>query len=328
MSTTEEKERLIARYLNGELSESDAEELLSWIQSYSENKKWFIELKDVWDAAKPVSFTETEQLLHFYKRQAAQAKRRTLPSWLSGVAVAAVLLVGLLIGNLLRFDTPVLISQVEAFYVPMGSRSQLILADGTHVHLNSDSRLELANDFSARNRTVSLSGEGYFEVKSDESHPFTVKTEKFDVLVTGTKFNVSSYADDQKISATLAEGRIRLLAQNQQPVLLQPGEKISFDQQTMSPILEKAEVGTELAWVNNNFVFKEIPFPDLVRRLERWYDVKIEYNGNEFTGMKYTGSFRNQETIWQVLDALKLTSPIDYKKINFRKFELKYKPMS
>lgn len=327
MSTTEDKERLIARYLNGELSDGDAAALLDWIRSGEEPKKLFFGLKDVWDGSMSTSFNESEQLLRFYRKQAATAKRRTLPAWVSGWAVAAVLMFGLLIGHLVRFDNPVPTSQLESFHVPMGSRSQIVLADGTRVNLNSGSQLQLNAGFSAKNRVLTLQGEAYFEVKSDEKHPFTVKTDKFDVLVTGTRFNISSYADDPKVSATLAEGKIQLTAGDHQPIGLSPGEKVSFDQKSMIPVLEKADVESELAWVRNDFIFKEISFPDLIRRLERWYDVKLVYQGAEFDAMTYTGRFKNQETIWQVLDALKLTTPVDYKKINFREFELSLKPM-
>ena len=218
-------------------------------------------------------------------------------------------------------------SQLESFSVPLGSRSQLTLSDGTVVNLNSDSHLELCDNFSTRKREVTLTGEGYFEVKSDKEHPFVVKTDKFDVTVTGTKFNVSNYPDDQEISATLAEGCIKLSTKDSKTITLDPGNKISFHQKTMQAVLEQADIESELAWVNGEFIFKEIPFPDLIRRLERWYDVKLQYKGNVFDSMTYSGKFKNQETIWQVLDALKLTTSIDYKKVNDREFEINYKHM-
>ncbi len=328
MNDTTTHERLIARYLNGDCSEEDEKTLLKWIASSPGNKVRFLEIKDTWDTSFKASQRDTEQLLKFYQRQALQNRTRSLPAWLPGAVAAAVLLVGFFLGSLLQpgfFSQQV---QVESYYVPQGSKSELVLADGTKVKLNADSRLEVSPDFSAKNRVVRLAGEGYFEVQSDSKHPFTVQTAKFDVLVTGTKFNVSSYAEDQKISATLSEGKIKLTTVNQQVVELSPGEKVSFDQDTMQASLERADVESELAWVNGEFIFKDIPFPDLVKRLERWYDVKLNYQSKELEAMTYSGKFRNQETIWQVLDALKLTSPIGYKKTNFREFELIYTPIS
>ncbi|MGQ7870997.1 FecR family protein [Sunxiuqinia sp. sy24] len=328
MSDATDKDQLIARYLNGDCSQEDERNLLAWINESPDNKKKFLELKDTWDASLKTSSRETEQLLQFYKRQASKKQIRIIPTWVYGLSAAAILMLGLLIGGILPSSlSPGIKQQVESFYVPQGSRSELILADGTKVKLNADSRLTVSPDFSAKNRLVRLEGEAYFEVQSDKAHPFTVQTDKFDVLVTGTKFNISSHAEDRQISTTLSEGSVQLSTINKQVIYLNPGEKVSFDQKTMKPMQEKVSVEAELAWVNGDFVFKGIHFADLIKRLERWYNVKLNYQSTALEAMVYSGSFKNQETIWQVLDALKLTSPIDYKKKNFREFELTYKPM-
>ena len=321
------KDRLISRYLNGNFTQKDEKELLEWISESSNNKKKFFEIKDLWDAEVKPSFNGTEQLLQFYKKQALRKRNIKIPLWISGVAVAAILVVGFIIGSLLTKNYYPVHGQSESFYVPMGSKSQLTLSDGTKVSLNSQSRLFLCDNFSEINRTVSLSGEGYFEVKSDKKHPFIVKTNNFEVRVTGTKFNVSSYSDDENISATLSEGHIQLYTKNNQEFILKSGDKISFNKKTMESSLQRADIEAELSWVNGEFIFKEIPFSNLIKKLERWYDVKLLYKGLQFNAMKYSGRFKNQETIWQVLDALKLTTPIDYKRINFREFNLIYKPM-
>lgn len=322
-----DKEQLIARYLNGDCSPGEEEELMRWISERPDHEKRFLEIKDAWDASLKPAVDPREQLLLFYKKQAGRNRRLSLPHWISVSAAAAILVIGLVIGGMVHQNSFKLQSQVESFTVPLGSRSHLTLADGTQVNLNSGSSLTLGKDFSSQHREVVLTGEGYFQVKSDKRHPFTVKTSKFDVTVTGTKFNVRSYDSDQKISATLAEGHIKLSTINHKVIDLLPGQKLSFDQQSMEPKLENADIASELAWVKGEFIFKEIPFPDLIKRLERWYDVKLVYENSAFNSMVYSGTFKNQETIWEVLDALKLTTPINYKKINSREFELIYKPM-
>jgi len=325
MNNSTTYEQRIARYLNGDRKAEDEKALLEWVASSPENEKLFLEIKDTWDASLKTSQRDTEQLLKFYQRQAMQKRTRSLPAWLPGAVAAAVLLVGFFLGSVLQPGFFRQQAQVESYYVPQGSKSELVLVDGTRVKLNADSRLEISPDFSAKNRVVRLAGEGYFEVQSDAKHPFVVQTEKFDVLVTGTKFNVSSYAEDRRISATLSEGKIKLTTINKQVVELSPGEKVSFDQKTMQGKLEKTDVTSELAWVNGEFIFTEIPFPDLVKRLERWYDVKLNYQSKELEAITYSGKFRNQETIWEVLEAMKLTAPVDFEKNNLREFELIYK---
>lgn len=324
MKITERMEQLISAYLNGEISHEEEAELLKWIQADPSNKTLFYNIKDTWDSSKPVNVDVNTQLLRFYQKQAQARKsnKRILPLWTKVAAAAAILLLGLFSAQYVPFLKPKPQSMVESFQVPKGSRSEIVLADGTRVNLNSNSKLELDENFSGTLREVHLEGEAYFEVKSDKSHPFKVHTQKFDIIVTGTKFNVSSYREDTNIGATLAEGRIKLQTKTMGEIVLKPGQKISFNQQTMNPVLTKADIESELAWVDGEFNFKDIPFPDLVRRLERWYDVKLIYDGSDFDSMTYTGRFKNQETIWQVLDALKLTTSIDYTKINFREFKL------
>jgi ferric-dicitrate binding protein FerR (iron transport regulator) len=325
MKTTERIEQLIASCLNGKLSHEEKAELMDWVQADPSNKTFFYEIKDIWDSTRPASVDVNQQLIHFYKTQAQKTKKRVLPVWIGVAAAVVILLVGLFTAQFIPFFDAGNRSMVESFHVPKGSHSQIVLADGTKVSLNSNSSLQLDPDFSATNRKVSLNGEAYFEVKSDKSNPFEVCTHKFNIVVTGTKFNVNSYDEDTNIGATLAEGRIQLEARNMKTIVLKPGQKITFDQQTMKPVLSEIDVASEIAWVEGELNFKDIPFPDLICRLERWYDVKLVYDDREFDSMIYTGRFKNQETIWQVLDALKLTTSIDYTKTNFREFKLHLK---
>lgn len=325
MALSSEYEELIARFLNGVVSNEEKEELLRWVNESPENQKSFLGIKDVWDASLKTSERGTDELVRFYKNQLQKKKKITSAAWISGWAAAAVLVIGLLLGGVLHDYFGPQKGSAEKFMVPKGSKSQVVLTDGTIVNLNSDSELLLCENFSESKRELTLKGEGFFEVKSDKSHPFLVKTDKFDIKVTGTKFNVSSYANDQKINATLTEGEIQLSTKNHKIYQLKPGDKISFNQASMEAQLEKADLGAEQAWVGGEFIFTNIPFPDLINRLERWYDVKLVYSGTEFNEMVYSGKFKNQETIWQVLDALTLTTPVNYTKTNFREFNLSYR---
>ncbi|MBL4560606.1 MAG: FecR family protein [Labilibaculum sp.] len=320
-------ENLIARFLNGEFSSDDEYRLEEWVKENLANKRLFLETKDIWDATRQNEDHTERQLLYFYKNQLNTTPKRFLKYWVWGSSVAAVLLIGLLIGSLLPDWYKDSGNRLQSFSVPFGSRSEVVLIDGTKVKLNSGSLLILSENYSAKNRELSLTGEAYFDVTSDKKHPFTVKTDLFDIHVTGTRFNVSSYTDDSFAGATLAEGIIKIYVDNQVVCPMNPGEKITFDKKTMAVNLQKVNVKSELAWMDGDFIFREIPFPDLIKRLERWYNVKISYSGTDFDKVRYSGGFKNEETIWQVLDAIKLTSPVDYRKKDFREFELIFKPM-
>lgn len=328
MKENDSIENLISRFLNGDCTPQEASELKRWIESSTENRKEFTVLKDIWDFSLSKPDRSNDQLAQFYKKQLEKSNRQRRLWIRSSAAVAAVLVAGLVISILIpRSDNPI-VGNEQVFSVPLGSKSKVLLADGTEVNLNSGSELRYPGNFSSKKRVVQLSGEGFFKVKSDKENPFVVQTSDFDVQVTGTEFNVCTYSENKVATATLAEGAIHLeIKGSGQTFEIKPGEKFELDRTNRKYVLEQADIESETAWKDGQFIFRNIPFPELVQRLERWYDVKLDYSGTELQNFKFTGRFKNQETIWQVLDALKLTSPIDYRKTTFREFTLIYKPL-
>ncbi len=328
MKDKEYTENLIARYLNGNCTREEQEELKVWIDESTDKKNEFLSIKDIWDSLNSPKERTAEQLALFYKNQYQKSKKSRIVLIRSFSAIAAILIIGLIFSVLVPLNTVKPTENLQVFSVPLGSRSKVILADGTEVSLNSGSELKYSSGFSSANRVVSLSGEGFFNVKSDPEHPFTVKTSDFDIKVTGTKFNVCSYPDNKFSTTTLAEGKIGLQMSGSLKVLnVAPGEKFQIDRETQKFSFSDADLESEIAWKDGEFIFRKIPFPELVQRLERCYDVKLNCSGSELQNYSFTGRFKNQETIWQVLDALKLTSPIDYQKTTFREFTITYKPL-
>jgi ferric-dicitrate binding protein FerR (iron transport regulator) len=328
MKDKDYNENLIARFLNGNCTSEEYQKLINWIDESPDHKQEYLTLKDMWDSARPLRDKTDKQLALFYKNE-LEKTRKSHSLWIRySVSVASILLIGLLISVLVTQEMTSRPVNYQVFSVPLGSRSKVLLADGTEVNLNSGSELKYSSDFVSGNRVVQLTGEGFFEVKSDKDHPFVVKTKDFNVKVTGTRFNVCTYYENNYSSATLAEGKIELqIVSSKQNFEIKSGEKFQLDRKTRKYYLENADIESEIAWKDGEFIFRNIPYPELVKRLERWYDVKLYYSDEGLQKFAYTGRFKNQETIWQVLDALKLTSPIDYKKTAFREFAIKYKPL-
>ena len=321
-------ENLIVRFISGECNENEQKELLAWINQSRDNKKVYLEIKDTFDASRLVKDCANEQLILFYKHRYEKIKksRKLFLQWT--ISVAAMLMVGLIISLLLPKKNVYQPENLQVFTVPLGSRSSVLLSDGTEISLNSGSKLSYTSNFSSQNRMVTLSGEAFFHVKSDSKHPFTVKTKDFDILVTGTQLNVCSYNEDLFSTTTLVEGKVNLeIHDTDQLISFMPGEKFSLDRNALQYSLTTTNVEQDVAWKDGQFIFKNIPFPELVKRLERWYDVKLTFSDLRLTKYSYSGRFKNQETIWQVLDAIKMTSPIDYYKTTFREFEICYKSM-
>lgn len=328
-------EPIISRYLNGEYSQADRQDLNRWLTESEENSRTFFEIKDVWDASLKKEDSTKEALLSFYREKASNSKPLVslVRQWKAAAGIAAALTIGLftmLILNMTRNNIPD-VQHKQAMVtvnVPLGSKSRVTLADSTVVFLNSGSELQYPSVFVEGKREVSLIGEAFFNVKSDTANPFTVKTNDYDILVTGTQFNVCAYGDDPFSKVSLKEGKVGILFTGKsEPVGIVPGQQIYLNRVERKYQVKESDAEVESSWKEGEFRYKEISFPELIKRLERWYNVTLTYSLPQLDEMRYSGNFKNQETIWQVLDGLKLTTPIDYKKKGFREFEIIYKPM-
>lgn len=320
-------ENLIIRYLNGECTGPDTEELKKWIEADEGNRKLLLEVKDTWDSIPGKDIPVEQQLVAFYKRQLERHRKSLAFYWKQAVAAAAVLAIGLFSGILLTHEGKKDSGSEIVLSVPFGSKSAVTLADGSEVVLNSGSTITYQTGGNDTGRQVHLSGEGFFRIKPDKKNPFIVSTDDFRVQVTGTSFNICSYLDNPYSSTTLTEGQVSLIFNRSgQRFDMLPGERIWYDRKENKYSKGNVDVEPEIAWKDGDFIFRNAAFSELVRRLERWYDVRIIFDAPELREFSYTGRFKNQETIWQVLDAMKLTTPIDYRRVSFREFEILYMP--
>jgi hypothetical protein len=158
---------------------------------------------------------------------------------------------------------------------PRGGTYQVVLPDGTRVWLNSATTLQFPASFAhLANRTVELSGEAYFEVSKDATHPFIVKTDHQHIQVLGTHFNVNAYPDERNEKTVLLEGRVQI---NNHAVLV-PGQQSQVEADGRIKI-ETADIDNAIAWKNGFFSFKDAPLDVVMRQLSRWYNIDIIYKG-------------------------------------------------
>jgi transmembrane sensor len=188
-----------------------------------------------------------------------------------------------------------------------GEQVEIVLPDGTAVWLNAASQLKFPTTFAGqKNRKVELIGEGYFEVFKNKMSPFIVQTNKQEVEVLGTHFNISNYADDKETKTTLLEGSVKV----NQIATLRPGEQASG----FGNHLKITKVDTELsvAWKNNKFMFEKAQIQDIMKMVKRWYNVDIVY-ADELPEKLYTGSVSRFEHVSKVLEILELTGNVHFK---------------
>jgi ferric-dicitrate binding protein FerR (iron transport regulator) len=158
---------------------------------------------------------------------------------------------------------------------PRGGQYQLTLADGTVVWLNAASSITFPAAFSGKERSVTLSGEAYFEIAANASQPFIVKVGNMQVKVLGTHFNVMAYGDEQTMNTTLLEGAVKVAGATGE-VLLQPGQQVKMDHAGALRVVA-ANLDEVIAWKNGIFSFNNAGIEEVMRQIARWYDAEVVY---------------------------------------------------
>ncbi|WP_341216046.1 FecR domain-containing protein [uncultured Wocania sp.] len=197
--------------------------------------------------------------------------------------------------------------------VPYGKHFQVKLSDGTLVDLNAGSSLRYPINFiEGHDRKVFASGELYFNVAKDEAHPFIVNANDINVEVLGTQFNISSYPEDTHINTVLVEGSVSISSeQTAERTLLKPGFLASWDKNTKQMVVDEADIEMHTAWISGKIIFRHISFDNVIRKLERHYNVTI-VNNNVDIGDRYLAASFDVETIEEVFAAFKEYYGIDY----------------
>ena len=315
-------EQLASRYLNGRLEGSEYDQLLDLLQD-RENASWFYSLKNNWQPEKDKRSRENwERLARRININSNKTKKLYYVGqrWL--FRVAAILIIGLLFtSTFLYYKNQNFIHGITVIETPRGEKSKVYLPDGTEVWLNASSKLTY-DSFSKKSRQVSLTGEAFFKVKRNELAPFTVKTSSCDVEVLGTEFNVMAYDKLQRNEVTLFKGRVKVHTARRDEVL-DVGDQILISHQAVE--IRKANLDQARSWVENKFNFNKVSLEELILRLENWYDVDIQYENGQREAIAFSGTFKNEETIWEVLDAINVYIPIEYEKTDTRKIKLMIK---
>ena len=200
--------------------------------------------------------------------------------------------------------------------VPNGKRSYLVLTDGTRLSVNSGSRVVYPAIFDDDKREIFVQGEVYLQVAPDAKRPFYVKTEKFDVRVLGTSFNVSAYKDDPEASIVLVEGTVEMISSKKETVQITPGQKLSIGNGSMS--VTNVDVNEYILWKDNILYLGNYKScGEILTRLARQYDVVIEYD-HRIENTPIGGKLDVCENIEDVLDILSVSAKFTYEWLDNR----------
>ncbi|HML70394.1 MAG TPA: FecR domain-containing protein [Macellibacteroides fermentans] len=322
MNETEIMQELAFAYFAGKISKADEKKLFEFIQKEEQNYQQFKDWERAW------MLSEKEDLRTAREWESLQCRIRTHEAvnpmisksgsdlWRWAVAIAAmfVLIAG---GTWVVLNTTTFMNKAQyiVFEAPYGEKSKMTFPDGTVVWLNAGSSLKYSNKYNTDDRVVELEGEGYFEVAKKKKISFVVHTRGYDVVVKGTKFNVTAYPEDSNITTTLMEGAVELLKEKQH-IAMKPGESVTLNVVSGKFTLTKVNPDVSKAWSENRIEYDNISLRELAAKLSRQYDVKIHLLTEEVGDKRFSISLRNQETIGEVMSALKEIIPIQVERKN------------
>ncbi len=203
--------------------------------------------------------------------------------------------------------------------------SQVILPDSSVVWLNSGTTLTYNNDYSVGNRELSVKGEAYFDVRKNSKIPLIVACGEMKVTVLGTKFNVSAYPEDHQICVALESGAVELSHTKDKSFRykLSPGEIAQYNTELKQVIIAKVNVADHMAWKDGLLVFKDTPMAEVIKRLERKFNVDITVHNPLVYEPAFNANFKD-ENLADVLDYIRYSCHIEYKirKDNMNKIKI------
>lgn len=214
----------------------------------------------------------------------------------------------------LEYKTTVVPIKEEMIYnelfIPAGERFHLTLADGTGVWLNGGSSLSYPVNFSGKRREIRLCGQAYLEVSKDKQHPFIIKTDKMEIEVLGTSFEVAAYLQDEEIYMTLVEGSVKVSAQGQ-IIIAKPDEQVILNSLTGGIKSKTVDAHALTMWKDGVLILHNQTFRQMLQKLERWYGVEF-FNLTKITNTElFNGKF-DREDITTAMETISKSAGISY----------------
>lgn len=212
-------------------------------------------------------------------------------------------------------------------FVPYGRNASIKLPDGTLAHLNAGSRLVYPSKFEGSQRTVSLIGEGYFEVVHNTKMPFIVKTEELNIEVLGTKFDLSAYPTDKIVETILVEGKVKISKPGfhlgSKDYILEPNQRAAFNIDTKETNISNVDVENYVSWHKGYMIFETQELNRVIKKLERYYNIRIGLVDPTLGFLRITGKLELKEDKESVLNIFAKAASLDLVHTNESEYVLK-----
>lgn len=345
--------KILTQFLNSKGSDVNHSDVIHWFNSIEHEKSLREYSLEEWDEmrenAETPGYDETVVLGRIYREimhKVTQKKPKTNVSIriLKTLAkIAAVLFIPLLALYLTKDNRQISRASISytEIYSPLGARTQFYLPDGSKGWLSGGSSMKYPESFPGKTRNVSLKGEAYFDIKTNPKKPFVVNVKHLNIVAKGTSFNVRGWKDVPEAEVVLVEGKVEVYYQNQSnPKLLaelNQGQLFHYLPETTGSYIQMVDVEKYISWTEGKLMFRDDPFEEVVKRINRWYNVNIVIKDKLLESYKYVATFED-ETLDEILKMLTISAPIRYRELKRiqhedgtfekRRIELYYQPLN
>lgn len=316
--TDETKLLLLRKFFDHQISDEELRQLFLWFNS----EKGEAEVKELlnanWAFWKADNFEEmdSDKMLSVIRSRINSGtngkKNSGIFFYLAAVFIAAALIfTGLRFFNYPRPGDERMLREISA----EGSTiKNVVLPDGSKVWMNPGSTIVFPQTFTQEAvRELWLSGEAYFEVAEDPARPFVLGLGDVGLKVLGTSFSATNYPGDDQVEVVLKTGRVRLFKGNYDQAVataeLQSGEMGKYRKGSEEFLVSAADLEKQLAWLNGMLIFRDDPMPDVIRQLERWYQIDIRVASPEINHYIFTATIHD-EAVGEILKLLEYTTPV------------------
>ncbi|MCG8310257.1 MAG: DUF4974 domain-containing protein [Cytophagales bacterium] len=312
-------DRIIYKSLTNNANEKERDQLNRWLNASAQNRRVFQHLKKDWATRtpEPTLINEDEVLERIWNEGTDISSRSTSVIsllWKVAASLLVILTLGYLVFSIIdkqdRQKTDVVRKKIIKEN-PVGQKSKLFLPDGSIVWLNAASSIQYWDTFTDSSRIVVLEGEAYFEVAKDSLRSFIVETFGISTEALGTVFNINSYAEDLETKISLISGKVKVSSYDSS-FFLNPGNAISFDNDTHTPKRYNFDISEVPAWKDGIFILKNAEFDEVITKLERWYGVHIHVEGPSPDDWQISGRFDNKYLV-DVLELMQYSREFDFR---------------
>lgn len=306
------RKQILYKFFEGSTSFREEEQIRVWMEASLENERTFYKERKLYDSIILLSGNSRDN------KNYERTGRRALPLrkvMVEAAKIAAIVLI--VLGFCYLKPTPEVISDpvaMQTITVPAGQRVNITLPDGTNVWLNSRSTFQYSTSFNKSERNVFLDGEAYLEVRKDTEKKFIVTTDKGDIEVLGTRFNVDSYADSDVFETSLLEGSLNVFAKADPTRILQLTSNTRATLVQGELQIERITDHDQFSWKEGLITFKDLTFSEIMKKFEKCYGTKIIIDNEKIRTHTYSGKFRQADGVDYALRVLQREIPVEYVK--------------